>query len=232
MQVLKLIKRTVRFIFRYSGLEAVASKFTGKQTNAPSGMLWLFGIYVALYGWVQQRERSYWEMASRATQYIRDQALSAETKQKVIAQLDEESSLSRDEWCEVWQWGLFPVESYLEPDFFKPVLVILSLSDRVYPQPNPTDPIDMAMISRAVDEFESWGYGFPDGIEVAQLPNNKGLDSAPIWDEFFERYGGDPDSMSRVCKQRLIDNDWDYPRGQTEFYVCRQLIAELKCLGN
>jgi len=57
IQFLKIISFSIKWLFRYSGLEFIYTKFNPPQNPQalPTGFIWLIGIYVAFFGLAFQR---------------------------------------------------------------------------------------------------------------------------------------------------------------------------------
>lgn len=219
----RVTKSSIAFLYRYSGTQAMVDNFTGRRNNAPAGMLWLLGLYIALYGWVENREDKYSQYSSSFFAPIRTEFLSNEV---INAHFD--TILSQEQWCEIVEWGHWPTPSYLIPNITNPATVVLSLSRNTYPQViDAYDPLTLKIHGYVTRKFEDWGGKLPlDGIEVSTRSNH---DYTNAFIKFIEEHNSD--ALSDICRSRLLSNDsWPtYPRELIEQYACSQLVATTAC---
>ena len=90
MKMPKKLSHVAVFIFRHSGLEAIYVKINPRhkhEGDPPTFVLWILGIYVALYGIVQQKYEYSLAAANNDANLILSQALNNDNKATILSSI-------------------------------------------------------------------------------------------------------------------------------------------------
>lgn len=110
---MKYILQIITFVYRYSGAQHIWEMAIAKDGKSPTFVLWLIGIYVALFGLASNRYESRIDIIENRANSVISQLSNAGSRKQALSLIPLVQNLN----------------TYKQPDLFSPIDTILSLGE-------------------------------------------------------------------------------------------------------